>query len=271
MSEPGEPESSTPQSKREQIGALFQHGLAKGQEQLLKGKLTFEHSLGLGAKPNVIPPQDPIITGEQRAVEIGWHPVAGFAGKWFAEKSGLGKLITEKIHKYPDPTQHWAVLVGDYVHQLWMDEHLDVIYINEKIVRDEWHTFEVGSTRFNDEALRQAGEMVIYNMRTKRPAYNLIENNCQTFAVALLDSIKVGTHREFATSFAVWQRAIGKGTIADLFKNKAPEELPEDKLDNPDHPEMPKLTHQNTVQVAEQVMEDNTTKLDNHHSLFHIH
>lgn len=38
------------------------------------------------------------------------------------------------------------------------DENLDVIYINEKIKRDEWHTFEVGQTRFNDEALRQAGE-----------------------------------------------------------------------------------------------------------------
>lgn len=29
-------------------------------------------------------------------------------------------MITEKIHKYPDPTQHWAVLVGDYCHELWM-------------------------------------------------------------------------------------------------------------------------------------------------------
>jgi hypothetical protein len=29
-------------------------------------------------------------------------------------------MITEKINKYPDPTQHWAVLVGDYAHQLWM-------------------------------------------------------------------------------------------------------------------------------------------------------
>jgi hypothetical protein len=80
-----------------------------------------EHSLGLGPKPNVIPDSEGIeITGEPRAVQIGWHPVAGFAGKWFAEKTGLGKFITERVHKYPDPTQHWAVLVGDYVHELWM-------------------------------------------------------------------------------------------------------------------------------------------------------
>lgn len=75
-----------------------------------------------------------------------------------AEKTGLGKMITKRIGAFPDPTQHWAVLVGEYVHQLWMDEKLDVIYINEKIDRAVWHTFEVGKTRFTDEALRQAGQ-----------------------------------------------------------------------------------------------------------------
>lgn len=75
---------------------------------------------GLGKTPNVIPQGEVHIDGEPRTVELGWHPVAGPAGKWFAEQTRLGKLITEEIHKSPDPTQHWAVLVGDYVHQLWM-------------------------------------------------------------------------------------------------------------------------------------------------------
>lgn len=48
------------------------------------------------------------------------HPVAGATGKWFAEKTIIGKQISQKIGNYPDPTQHWAVIVGDYVHQLWM-------------------------------------------------------------------------------------------------------------------------------------------------------
>jgi len=73
-----------------------------------------------GPQPNVVPPGEAEISGELRPVEIGWHPVGGLGGKWFAEKTGLGKMITEKIHKYPDPTQHWAVLVGEYVHELWM-------------------------------------------------------------------------------------------------------------------------------------------------------
>jgi hypothetical protein len=87
---------------------------------MLKGKMVLEHSLGLGQKPNVIPHGVAEVNGDQRLVEIGWHPVGGFGGKWFAEKTGLGKKITETVHKYPDPTQHWAVLVGDFAHELWM-------------------------------------------------------------------------------------------------------------------------------------------------------
>lgn len=84
------------------------------------GREKLEQSLGLGATPSVIPAGDVDIRGDPRPVEIGWHPVAGLAGKWFAEQTGLGRLITDGIHKFPDPTQHWAVLVGDYCHQLWM-------------------------------------------------------------------------------------------------------------------------------------------------------
>jgi hypothetical protein len=132
-------------------------GKVLGKDELLKGKLALQHSLGLGAKPNCIPWGEARVDGELRTVEIGWHPVAGMGGKWIAEKSGLGKMITKNIGKYPDPTQHWAVLVGGFAHQLWMDEQLDVIYINEHVNRADWHTFVVGNTRFTDEALRQAG------------------------------------------------------------------------------------------------------------------
>lgn len=224
-------------------------------EGLLKGRMALERGLGLGQKPNVVPPADATVHGRPRKVELGWHPVAGLAGKWFAEETGLGKMITEKIRSYPDPTQHWAVLVGDYCHQLWMDEKLDVIYINERVNRDDWHTFEVGQTRFNDEALRQASEMVIHNMRQRRPAYNLISNNCQNFAVALLDAIHVGAQREFGTTFAIYQRATGRGRIMDLF-----EDHDEDRVD-PDG-RLPGATHAEAVNHAQQVMDENTQKVD---------
>lgn len=102
--------------------------------------------------------------------------------------------------------------------------------------------------------------MVIFNMREKRPAYNLINNNCQNFAMNLLEKIRIGQHREFATSFAVYQAAIGDGTVKDLF----------DMDQHPDDNDIkPELQHHDTIQVAHQVMDENTTKLDNHHSFFH--
>jgi hypothetical protein len=86
----------------------------------VKTELLIKHKAGLGPMPNVIPAGEAVIGVEARTVFLGWHPVGGFAGKWFAEKTGLGKMISEKVKKYPDPSQHWAVLCGDFCHQLWM-------------------------------------------------------------------------------------------------------------------------------------------------------
>ncbi|KAI0170066.1 hypothetical protein BJ166DRAFT_588240 [Pestalotiopsis sp. NC0098] len=246
-----EPESSV----RERIGTFLEESITKGKSTL---QSKFDQALGLGQTPSAIPSGEVDISGEPRLVEIGWHPVAGLAGKWFAEETGLGRMITEGIRKFPDPTQHWAVLVGDYCHQLWMDEGLDVIYTNAKIDKEEWHTFEVGKTRFNDEALKQAGDMTIFAMRSKRPAYNLIDNNCQIFALQLLDAIQVGKHREFATSFSVYQRAIGAGSIKDLFVDDHPDDHAEER---------PSTPPQGTVPLAQQVMDEKTTQLDSHETL----
>lgn len=41
---------------------------------------------------------------------------------------------------------------------LLKDESLDVIYINEEFKREQWTTFEVGKTRFNDQAMKKASE-----------------------------------------------------------------------------------------------------------------
>jgi len=98
----------------------------------------------------------------------------------------------------------------------------------------------------------------------KRPAYNIISNNCQNFATLLLDAIQIGAHKEFATSFAVYQRATGSGSIKDLFEDKHPEEQKVDAVSE----EGLKLHRMDTVQNAEQVMHDNTTQLDNHRALF---
>lgn len=105
--------------------------------------------------------------------------------------------------------------------------------------------------------------MVIHNMRQVRPAYNLINNNCQNYAVAMLDAIQIGAHQEFATTFAIYQRATGDGTIKDLFVDKHPEEKKTDANPDPAQPEMHRM---DTVQAAQQVMEENTTHIDSHYT-----
>lgn len=110
---------------------LLSH-IATRQQGYSKSESALKRALGLGATENVVPVTNPSVKERPRPVEVGWHPVGGLAGKWFAERTGLGKMITEKTNNYPDPTQHWAVLVGDYAHQLWMDENFDIIYTNSR-------------------------------------------------------------------------------------------------------------------------------------------
>ncbi len=258
-------------------------GLSRGKDELIKGRLVLEHSLGLGHQPNVVPRAEPTTNAAPRAVHIGWHPVAGFAGKWLAERTKLGTWITEKVHKYPDPSQHWAVLVGDYRHELWMDEKLDIIYVNGRVDAEEWRTFPVGETRCNDEALRQAAELVITQMRERRPAYNLISNNCQNFALLLLDAIQIvaATRTDFATSLAVVKTATGPGKINDLFSDKpapvadvaevaAVEQQQVQQAQDPNQPQfspppVPLQKENSIVALARRLMDEHTTKLDTHH------
>lgn len=96
--------------------------------------------------------------------------------------------------------------------------------------------------------------------REKRPAYNLISNNCQNFAVELLKAVQVGSHHEFGTTFAIYQRATGKGAIMDLFADKPGAEVPLDVKQDEDG--RPNLKRQDTASFAQQVMDQNTTKLD---------
>ena len=102
--------------------------------------------------------------------------------------------------------------------------------------------------------------MTIHNMREKKAAYNLISNNCQNFAIEMLKAIQVGSLREFGTTFAIYERATGEGAIKDLYTDRLEEEQPQELQDDED--EVPKPKRQDTVQNAQQVMDDNTTQLD---------
>lgn len=105
--------------------------------------------------------------------------------------------------------------------------------------------------------------MTIHNMREKKKAYNLISNNCQNFAVNMLSNIQVGAHRDFATSFVVYQHVTGDEGIGDLWANKPAEEQADDLKQDEGHETQEK--RQDNVNLAQQVMEEHTTKLDQDH------
>jgi stringent starvation protein B len=86
--------------------------------------------------------------------------------------------------------------------------------------------------------------------------YNLISNNCQTYALQLLDAIKAGGDIEFGTTLAIYDRLTGKGKVADLYAGSdEPETEPEPEP-------QPKPSRTDTVTFAQQVMNDNTNQLD---------
>lgn len=127
--------------------------------------------------------------------------------------------------------------------------------------------------------------MVIFNMRQKHPGYNLITNNCQNFAMLMLDAIQIGKHRQFGSSFSIYQRATGQGTIADLFSENSAQDEEEAAaaMDAEEAEEgeaagsLPAPTEEgvepkksyfnNILKMAQKVMDENTTKLDSHHTM----
>jgi hypothetical protein len=69
-----------------------------------------------------------------------------------------GKIIaaTGRIPP-PNPTFHWAVLVGDYVHELSYDTNYFNYYENKSVKEGEFRLYPVGVTRFNDQATNEEG------------------------------------------------------------------------------------------------------------------
>ena len=67
------------------------------------------------------------------------------------------------------------MVVGNYYHELNADLTLSNVYQNgvvgnkENPGRYEWKMFEVGTTRYNDEAIRLAGMYLIDNAFSKFP------------------------------------------------------------------------------------------------------
>jgi hypothetical protein len=154
----------------------------------------------------------------------------------------------------------------------------------------------VQMSRYTILIARFPGEAVIQQIRSTRPGYNLISNNCQTYVLQLLDAIRVSQVKEFGTTLAVYQRLFGTGKVSDLFVDGDGNLQPDNPaggatvvapIDGQEigviggtanhssilyhHPEAllhqgqdpaSGLTKQNSILFAQQVMNANTTQLN---------
>ncbi|KAF7531316.1 hypothetical protein G7054_g8986 [Neopestalotiopsis clavispora] len=156
-----------------------------------------QENLDIGKAPNVIPSDAPRYDMPPREVVISSHPVV--AGAY----TQALKRYSGDLDEVPDPAYHWAVVVGNYWHELSAgpgksgDGELNSLincYQNGQVGSTKWKGyswskfFVVSTTRYNDEAIRQAGEEVMAN-KMKSRFYNLLDNNCQCFAGKLIDVI----------------------------------------------------------------------------------
>jgi hypothetical protein len=119
---------------------------------------------------SVIPDGWSNINCEPRDVYIASRVVGGgFGGGALAlvEKYGLGSVkavgslgVTVLLDDAPDPTHHWCVVVGDYLHQLQATSMNGGwnYYTNESFsVSGGWTRYKLGVTNFNDVAVMNAG------------------------------------------------------------------------------------------------------------------
>ncbi|KAJ7137903.1 hypothetical protein C8R44DRAFT_975861 [Mycena epipterygia] len=107
----------------------------------------------------------------------------------------------------PNLTFHWGVIVGDYVHELNYDDHYYNTYenkavkvVHDRLHRDEYRLYPVGTTCFNDVAIVEEGVKAI-DAPHMLPRYEVRTNNCQKFVIELLNLICDPGRKKVTTSF----------------------------------------------------------------------
>ncbi|TFK43225.1 hypothetical protein BDQ12DRAFT_661928 [Crucibulum laeve] len=176
------------------------HSMLRATPLRLGGSIrSSSRSSGLGKGPDKVPP-GPINKNESEArrVHIGYHPIGGGVGNFFSKALGA-----------PMWMQHWAVIVGDYYHELNADESMTVVYQNGILKDANFTVTDAGYTTFNDRAIVEAGECFLLTffegelaIKKMDQKYRLKDNNCQKFAIYLLDEICQAGRRKFETSYA---------------------------------------------------------------------
>ncbi|KAJ7633615.1 hypothetical protein DFH06DRAFT_1437566 [Mycena polygramma] len=148
----------------------------------------------------------PDINDNPRDVFIGYRMVGGAVAGWITT-IGLGFFKRPNIgrtHLPPNPACHWCVTVGDHLHQLQATSlnHGWNYYDNDRIevFAGTWALYKVGTTSFNDIAIKNAA---ITCMDLMPEMYDVYDNNCQSFAIKLLDAICRAGRTKVHTSYSL--------------------------------------------------------------------
>ncbi|KPM41106.1 hypothetical protein AK830_g5454 [Neonectria ditissima] len=148
---------------------------------------------------SIVPEREAYINADARDVYIasrilmggGLGGVVGHVDKEYLHsvKDFMTNGLYTALEDAPDPTHHWCVVVGDYLHQLQATSLNSGwnYYTNEVLnMSDGWTKYKLGSTNFNDIAIRNSAVHAMYEMPE---VYNVLDNNCQHFTLRLLDKI----------------------------------------------------------------------------------
>ncbi|GJJ13625.1 hypothetical protein Clacol_007881 [Clathrus columnatus] len=135
-----------------------------------------------------------------RAIKIGFHPTVGEVDQLlsiYRSRTPFKELGKLHLAGAPDPTYHWAVIVGSYCYEFAPDNNFGVLYRRGDISGGPhvWKFYRVGTTKYNDAAIntavRDKTEEVVASKVIQRMSkdYDILTNNCQTFVTNLLDII----------------------------------------------------------------------------------
>lgn len=117
----------------------------------------------------VIPSDGPRKDDSPRKVTLVSRPVAGAAGRIFEQifppLNSLQKFTL--LSGTPNPTHHWAIVVGDYVHELNLVGNSNIVYRNSRYEAKLWNQNEHGTTRYNDWAIQLAGALCLFSSTSK--------------------------------------------------------------------------------------------------------
>ncbi|KIM35398.1 hypothetical protein M413DRAFT_32516 [Hebeloma cylindrosporum] len=135
---------------------------------------------------------------EWRRVAIGRRPL---------QVTGRVGIFLKRWGLLPGVAQHWSICVGDYYHELvTIDDKNTIIYQNGKVEDETYELQDIGYTTFNDQALVESGRKSIQKMDM---VYRMRDNNCQKFAIHLLNLVCLVGRERVVTSFGFAQETMG--------------------------------------------------------------